>query len=383
MANPILSIFKKECLDILRDTRALLTVSLVSIMAGPIVLLMLANMLSNFETKSERRMIVVSGIEHAPSLANHLLRETAQINPAPDNYNTLVEKGKLSDPVLEIPSDFEQRISQGQTVQLKLLTNSGNAQAQASVPRVRRWLESFAREHTGLYLAVQGIAPNIANIIELEEIDFANPKAESVKIFGMLPYFFVFAALYGVWSASLETTVGEKERNTAEALLITPIKMYQLVVGKWLAVFCIGSAVTCSVIIGFVPTQAMIESDTLRAMFNYGWYEVLICMTLLIPLTGLFAAMLMAIGYHANTTRQAQANATALMLCVAFLPMLVSLNSQSADWHIWAPVISQHTHILEMLKGNSLKISEIGISVLAAVALQSLLLWKCITAGKR
>lgn len=378
MASPIVHIFKKECLDILRDTRALLTVSLVSILAGPIVLLMLANMLSNFETKSERRMIVVSGIAHAPSLANHLLRETAQIIEAPPNYQALVSAGKLSDPVLEIPTDFEQRIQAGQTVQLTLLTNSGNSQAQASVPRVKRWLESFASETSGLYLAVQGVAPGIANFIELEEIDFANPKAETVKIFGMLPYFLVFAALYGVWSAALETTVGEKERNTIEALLVTPVTKTQLVLGKWLAVFCIGAVVTCAVITGFVPAQAMIESDTLRAMFNYGWHEVCVCITLLLPLVGLFAAMIMTIGYRANTTRQAQANATSLMLLTAFVPMLVNLNTEGADWHTWTPVIAQHIHILDMLKGEPLNMSSIAISTAVVVMLQALLLWRCI-----
>lgn len=382
MASPILHIFKKECLDILRDTRALITVSLVSILAGPIVLLMLASMLSNYEDKSERRILIVSGIEHAPSLANHLLRETTHIKSAPDGYRGLIEKGKLKDPVLEIPADFEQRIANGQTIKLTLLTNSGNAQAQAGVPRIKRWLESFAREHTALYLAVQGIAPNLANVIELEEMDFANPGSESVKIFGMLPYFFVFAALYGVWSAALETTVGEKERNTAEALLVTPVKMHQLVLGKWLAVFTIGSIVTCGVIIGFIPTQAMIQSDSLRAMFNYGWHEVLISMILLVPLTGLFAATLMAVGYHASTTRQAQANATSLMLLVAFVPMLVHLNSEGSDWHIWVPVISQHIHILDMLKGNALNTSGIALSIITAIALQALVLWKCISASK-
>lgn len=353
LQHPILIIYKKEFKDIVRDWRALITVSLVSILAGPILLLMISNMLANFEARAERRIIVIHGIEHAPSLANHLARETTQIEQAPDDYEQALLEGRLLDPVLVIPADFEEKWQNGIPQTVNIYTNSSNARINAGVSRVKRWVGGLAGDVASINLALKGVAPSAHDTIGIEDIDLASAQAETAKVFGMLPYFLVLAALYGIWGSALDTTVGEKERGTLEPLLILPHPASTIVWGKWLAVWSVGAIITSIAVVSFIPAQAMMNSETLRAMFAYGWREAAICLLLLIPLCGLFSAILMTVGIYAKTSRQGQANATAVLLVSTFIPLLSQLNEQTQQtWHAYAPVVAQHFHIMAILKGE-------------------------------
>jgi sodium transport system permease protein len=336
-------VFIKELKDILRDKRSLFTVSLLSILAGPVMMLLMANMIAQFEVKSERRVVLVDGIEHAPSLKNHLLQETTLIQPAPKNYRLALSQGKLEDPVLVIPEGFEQQWLDGVPQTLTIITDSSNGRAHAGVGRLKRWLSALSNDRSTMEIALAGIAPYGMDYLNIEEHDLANPLAEAANVFGMIPYFLVLAALYSVWGSALETTISEKEKGTYESLLITPIPIFILMLGKWLAIFVVGSFISMAAIMSFMATEALMVSDTLKSMFSFGLQEAFICFLLILPLTGFFAALIMFIGASAKSIRQAQTNTTLMLLVVAFVPMMSQLNSgEITSFQYWLPVASQH-----------------------------------------
>ncbi len=366
----IFVIFNKEFKDILRDTRALFTVTMVSVLAGPIILLVISNMLASFETRAERRVVVVHGIEYAPSIENHLKRETATIEAAPEDYEAQLLAGKLVDPVLVIPENFEKKWRMGEPQKLLIFTNSSNARINAGVSRLKRWVSGIASDRSSLLFAVRGVAPNAGDYLNFEEIDLANAKAETSRIFSLLPYFLVLAALYGVWGSALDTTVGERERGTLEPLLVIPHPTYQIVLGKWLAVSSVGCLIAMLAILSFIPAQGLMQSETLKSMFSFGWFEVVICMLITLPLTGLFAILLMLVGIYAKSTRQAQANATVVLLVTTFLPMLSQIGGgEIKTWHHWFPMLSHHHHILELFKGEPLNLTMLILSFVAVIFL--------------
>ncbi|MDP8566360.1 ABC transporter permease [Methylophilus aquaticus] len=353
-------IFKKEFKDSLRDRRGLLTVGLVTVLAGPLCLLFMANMLSEYEAKSERRVVVVHRLADSPSLQNYLQRESAQIVPAPPDYEAALREGRLLEPVVIVPPQFDQQWQRGEVATLTLLTNSQQARTQASVSRLKRWLLGYASMQSEWALMQQPTLLRMHELIQLEEQDQASDKAQTVKLFGMLPYFLVFAALYGVWSAALETTAGEREKGTLEALAVTLTSPVHLVIGKWLAVTTLGAILATLATLGFIPAQAWIASDTLKAMFNFGSDEAMICLCLILPLVGFFAALLLFLGAVAASTRQAQTNATLVMLLVAFVPMLfLTQGGQVSVWQTCLPVLAQHHGIIALLSGEPLSLKPI------------------------
>ncbi len=346
----IWTVFTKELRDILRDTRGLLTVSLLTVLAGPLVLLFIANMLSDFEIKAERRLVTLVGAEHSPSLVNYLQRESAQIVEAPADYRLALEQGRLQEAVVVIPPGFDQDWQAGQAVTLTLLNNSASGQVEVSVNRIRRWLQGYGKLQSEWYFMVQGVAPHMGDQLQIEEIDLANDQAQAVRIFGMLPFFLCFAALYGVWASAIETTIGERERGLHELLLVTPLTVFELVLGKWLAVSVVGLMITLCAVFSFVPAQHWIASDALRAMFQFTVHEAGVTALLLLPLVCVLSALLMGLAAHTTSQRQAQSYATGLMLLLAMLPITTQqLPLHGHSWLQTLPVLAQHRGILSML----------------------------------
>ena len=67
-AWPAWTVFAKEWVDALRDRRTLAVVLLSSVLMGPLVLIALSGLVASFESRAERREVVLDGIENAPTL---------------------------------------------------------------------------------------------------------------------------------------------------------------------------------------------------------------------------------------------------------------------------------------------------------------------------
>ena len=77
------TVWRKELRDALRDRRTLATIVLSSVAMGPLVLVLLSALVAGIEQRADARELLVVGIEHAPSLHNHLLRQNYRVTAAP------------------------------------------------------------------------------------------------------------------------------------------------------------------------------------------------------------------------------------------------------------------------------------------------------------
>ena len=153
------TVYLKELVDALRDRRTLLMVLLSSVAVGPLVLLLVSSLVGGMEKRAEARVLVVQGIEHAPTLRNYLERQTYTIKPAPSDHEQQLKDSKLGDPVLVIPANFEADLARGQAPVVELVSSAGNQRAQSGSGRVLRLLRGFNQEQAALRLAVRGVSP--------------------------------------------------------------------------------------------------------------------------------------------------------------------------------------------------------------------------------
>jgi sodium transport system permease protein len=121
----------------------------------------------------------------------------------------------------------------------------------------------------------------------------------------------------------------------------------------------------------------LLRSEVLAAMFRYGIGEAVAFIALLLPLAGALAALLMAIAIRCKSFKEAQANATIVLLGVSMLPLVTVFNQEgTAPWHLWLPALAQTTLMGRVLKGETLAWLDVaqasGVCVLLTVAA---LLW--------
>ena len=363
-------VFKKELIDALRDRRTLFMVLLSSVAIGPLVLIALSALVAGIEKRAEERTVVVTGIEHAPTLRNYLERQTYRIEAAPADYEARLKNQSLGDPVLSIGKDFEAELARGEVPLLEIVSSSGNQRANGSVNRLTRLLRGFSNEQATLRLALRGVAPATLEVVEVNERDLANPQSRAAQLTGMLPFFVMMAVLYGALNAALDTTAGERERGSLEPLLMNPASRLSLVLGKWGAVTAVGMLIALLSCFSFLPAQTLLRSETLAAMFQFGLREAALFLALLAPLAAALAALMMAIAIRCKTFKEAQANNTVVVLGVSLLPLVTVFNqSGEAPWHLAVPALGQVALMNRVLKGEAVGVVDMALPLVVCAAI--------------
>jgi sodium transport system permease protein len=348
-------VFKKELIDALRDRKTLFTVFLSSVAVGPVILLLLSALVSGIEKRAEERKVMVAGIEHAATLRNYLERQTYTIEAAPADYEKQLIDKTLGQPVVVVSPEFERELYRGEQPLVELVSSSANQQASTSVRRVERLLRGFGQEQTMLKLTMRGVPPASLTLVDVQERDLANQQTRSAQLTSMLPFFILMAVLYGALNAALDTTAGERERGSLEPLLMNPAQRSALVLGKWAAVASVGMFIAVLTCLSFLPTQYLLRSESLAALFQFGWREAALFIALLLPLAAALSALLMAVAIRCKSFKEAQANNTVVILAVSMLPLITVFNQGGeSPWFLWVPALGQITLMNRVLKGEAL-----------------------------
>jgi len=372
----VMTVFRKELRDALRDRRTLLTVLVSSVLMGPLVLLAISSLVASLEASAEQREVVVAGLENAPSLKNFFERQTFVVKPAPADYEARLRKATLTDAVVVVPPDFEAALLRGDAPVVEIVSDSANQRSQASTGRIVGLLAGFNRERAVLTLALRGVSTSLLEPVEIEERDLASTQTRATQITGMLPFFVMMAVLYGALNAALDTTAGERERGSLEPLLMNPAERWAIVAGKWGAVACVSMLIAVLSCFSFLPGQWVLRSDTLAAMFQYGPREALLFLVVLLPLAAALSAVLMAVAIRSKTFKEAQASSTVVVLAVSLLPLVNVFNlGGEAPWYVWVPALAQNTLMTRVLKGEALDPAQIAIPIFVCAVLAAAGVW--------
>lgn len=371
----LLVVVGKEVVDALRDRRTLLRLMVPAVLMGPVLLLAVSGLIASLQERAEQRTVLAVGMEHAPTLRNYLERQTYTIKPAPDDYEARLRATTLLEPVLVVRPDFEPALLAGERPVVEIVSDSANQRASATVPTLQRLLQGFNQERGSLALALRGVSQDLLQPVAVQERDLASIQARATRMTAIIPMFIIMAVLYGALTAALDSTAGERERGSLEPLLMNPVSHLALVVGKWCAVALLGMGVALISCLSFIPAQWLIRNDTLQAMFQFGWYEVLAFLALQLPLAVGLGAVLMALAIRSKTFKEAQAGSGLVITAVGLAPMVSMLNpGGEAAWYLWVPGLAQNTLMMLVLKGETLTLAKVAPSIAMGLALAAVCL---------
>ena len=372
----VLTVFRKELTDALRDRRTLLTVLVSAVLMGPLVLLAISGLVASLEAQAEQREVLVAGLAQAPSLKNFFERQTFVVKEAPADYEARLRDASLPDAVVVVPVDFEAALARGDMPVVEVVSDSANQRSQASTGRTLRLLAGFNRERGTLTLALRGVSMNVLEPVQVEERDLASSQTRATQITGMLPFFVLMAVLTGALNAALDTTAGERERGSLEPLLMNPAARIALVLGKWGAVAAVAMLIAVLSCFSFLPGQWLLRSDTLAAMFQYGPREALLFLVVLLPFAAAASALLMAVAIRCKTFKEAQASATVVMLAASLLPLInVFSLGQESPWYLWVPALAQNLLMTRVLKGEAFGAAQLVAPLLVCALIAAVSVW--------
>ena len=177
----------RSCVDALRDRRTLLMVLLSSVAIGPLVLVLMSQLVAGIEKRAEAREVVVHGIEHAPTLRNYLERQTYTVREAPRRLRAAAARTASSATrCWWCRRTSRPTLARGKAPVVELLVSASATSARRpAAAAVLRLLRGFNQEQATLRLALRGVLAGAAGgRCACEERDLADPASRAAQLAG-------------------------------------------------------------------------------------------------------------------------------------------------------------------------------------------------------
>lgn len=375
-ARRVLAIARKEIVDSARDRRTLLVSLLTAVAAGPIFLVLIFNLMASQADRARELKLPAIGIANAPALEAFLVRNQVTLTDAPADYEAKIRAGEI-DVVLVVDADFAKDVAEGRQARVRLVSDRSRDRAGPSIRQAETLLRSYNRLWGGQRLLLRGISPVVGDPLAIEDFDLATPQQSGAIVLFLVAFYGLLASVMGGMAVSLDTTAGERERQSLEPLLMTPARPMELVVGKWIAVSLFNFLVVAVTLCGFYVTLAYAPLPPVGIPFLFSAREYGRFLAVLLPVVLMIPAILLYVGARARTYKEAQANVSVLMFVVSLVPAVqLFLQQREPPWLVLVPVSGQYTLLRQALRGEAIDPVQLGLSyivpaVLAVLALSA------------
>ena len=359
-----LTVYLKEVRENLRDKRTVLNALITGPLLGPILFGMIFSFtLQRQLAEAEKPLPVpVVGAQYAPNLLHALEAQGLVVKPAPKDAAAAV-RTHAAKVVLVIPPGFDAAWRKGQPAGVELYYDSARQDSGTPVHRLKKMLQTYAATLAAQRLLVRGISPVLMRPVVAEDRDLATPQSRSALMFSILPYFFVLTVFLGGMYLAIDTTAGERERQSLEPLLANPVGRGTLLAGKLAATvsFALVSLLLATIAFGVVGRFLPVEK--LDIVLDLGPRFAAFVLLLMLPLAVLLATLQTLVSAYAKSYREAQTYLSILMLLPVIPSLLLAvLPVQARPWMYAVPLLGQQLGIMDLVRGEA-----IGALPLAAV----------------
>lgn len=368
-------VFGKEIRESFRDRRSLTSALVMGPLFGPALFAaMMIGILNMEQQRAEETLEVpVVGAEHAPNLVDWLRQQGTVIKDPPGDPERAV-KDNDEPMVLVIPGGFGDRLGKAEPAVVEIIFDRSRRESDTYVSRLRGQVDRYGRTVGALRLQARGVNPNIARAVVVRDRDISTPESRGALVLGMMPYFVMFALFMGGMYLAIDTTAGERERQSLEPLLLNPVPRGEIMAGKLAAtiVFALLSLaltlVAFAIAMGFVPVAELGLGLAL---------DVPTCLTMFAvtaPMAIVAGGLQTIVAAFAKSFREAQTYLSFLL----FVPMLPTLALfilpvKAKLWMMSIPILSQSLLIQQLVRAETLDPKHVLVSVVTTVVLGVLL----------
>lgn len=230
MKQRLISLIRKEFIQIIRDPR---TMGLIIFI--PIIQLFLLG----YSATSDVRNIPLVVFDQDRSPASRELLDAyraadyfslAYDVDSEDEMRTLIEKGSAGIGII-IPPDFSIALSgEGQAHLAIVIDGSDPSVASTALNAARLIGQSFSTDIQVERLSRRGMVVNLDQPLEMHTLVWYNP--DLIDAYYMIPGI-IGMILYSITAIlTANAVVRERERGTIEQLIVTPLRPWELIVGK-------------------------------------------------------------------------------------------------------------------------------------------------------
>ena len=370
----MLTVVRKELRDFVRDRRTFVLSLFMAPLLYPLLFLGMGALTElRKETQIDKPLALpVVGIERAPNLVAFLASQGINAEAAPANIEARIRAQQV-DVALVIDPDFAKDWRAGRPAKLDLVTDTTRRNADVPAARVREALNSYGQVVGALRLLARGVSPMVASPLNAGTRDLASEEAKRNMFLTMLlPLILILFAFIGGSHLAMDTTAGERERQSLEPLLATPVSRGALVSGKMLAAVLLGVTSMLLILLSF-KASAGLASGAVSLDVSFAAMGKLLLV--LLPLVVIGTALLTCLAAAAKSMKEAQSHIVWLMM----LPMLPTYAlmaypiKDTALWQYAVPFLSQNQLIQKVTRGEAAAPEQWAVYLASSLALAALL----------
>ena len=316
MKNKIFTIYKKELRETFRDKKSLMMMLLIPFL----IPLLTIGMSYLFEEEAEVDVKKYNKIGFAYELSEEeiAIAETLNIDYSSDSLDNLKDKYEEGKIDLYITKEGN----------IYTLNGYNNETTTLATGLVEGYFEVYKAFLQKQMLDDKGI--DSEEVLSVIGLDYNIKEKSNFFVTYMLNYIFMFVIMAITVSATYpatDSTAGEKERGTLETLLTFPVKVKDIIIGKYLSI------VTSSFVTGLISLILMIISVK-YSFTNFSIYkgqnamsykDIIYIFTVVIFYSFLVSGIAIAIVSKAKSFKEAQSALTPLTFICIMPSLIVSI----------------------------------------------------------
>ncbi len=375
--NIFMTVLRKELRDFARDRRTFLMALLLGPLVYPLLMLGMGKLIeARMSTQLEKPLeIPIIGAQHAPNLVAWLATQDIRAKPAPKDLIAAI-RNQDEDVALVIAPNFGEEWRASRPAKVEIVADTTRTNADVPIERLRSALTVYSGQVGALRLVARGVNPQLTQSVALTQRDVATPEAKQGRVMSIiLPLILVLFAFIGGANLTMDVTAGERERQSLEPLLATPVSRATLVSGKMGAAALIGIASVVLTLLSF-KLSAALSTSAMASSLDVSFLAIGRMMLVLVPLVLIGTAMLTFVAAGAKSMKEAQSHLVWMM----FMPMLPGyalmaypLKDQDL-WQYAVPFLAQNQMLVKASRGENASLEQWAIYLACALAL-ALALW--------
>ena len=350
----IWALFKKEFKDSIRDKRAVFA-AMAGALFSPIFFAGMMTFMLEKSTSVDELFIEIKGVEQAPQIVALLEQGKVLHQAIPEKGKYFTQDGEEQEHskiTLEFAADFASNLRLGKTADITLTADYSQKETKDRVRRVKRVIESYQGQLVSMKLMARGVSPTVLSAIKIAENDTSSPSSKSALILGMLGIMILVAVFVSSTNVAIDSSAGERERNSLELLIMQPVSTWHVVVAKTINSGMFGviggtlSVVLTAMVIPFIPLHK------LGMAFNFDIQLAFTIWLLLLPLAFFAAAFQLATAFHAKSFKEAQSYIQYTIMVPIILPMALEMSNYKHAALSYIPILAQQQAISQMIRGE-------------------------------
>lgn len=383
--NKVMTLIRKEVLDILRDKKTLIIMVAVPILLYPAMIIGMV-LIMNMVTSSQQEKIHTAGYPAKYEEYAAALQEIYDENE--EDFDLKLELMPLDEADKEAKADsYDAWLSftedeQGLNIIVEYTsTNQDSGYTEGILEDLARlYKDKVLEEKLGDY----GLTEEFLTPVMYEAKDsVSESESFGMNLGGSIGMMLIVTIMLGAFYPAMDVTTGEKERGTLETLLTLPVSNFHMIMSKYIAVAlfaCVTAVLSLASLGASVLFLVNSVTDEMSGEFAgvdlsmmLGWMPVLL---LAMIVTALFiTAFCMCFCVFAKSFKEANNYITPVMFFVMFASMVGMLPSAELNYKTSLIPIVNVSLLIKQVMAQQMNLALAGITIGTNVCYSVLIVW--------